>query len=769
MGRMEEAVTLCKRLCRQQPANSEAWFSMGVLNAQAGQFDEASGNFQRVLELSPQDAEAYFNLGKIAAIQGQFNKAIDSYQQAIYINPDLADAYNNLGNLLYKRSQLSTAAEYLANAVKLQPHNTSFLCNYASTLEGLGEFDNALKFYRQAIDINPGLFDAFYYIGVIQQKLSHIDEAVESYQHVLRIKPDHVDAHINLAHCFRSQHQMELATSQMRAALAIKPDSPTAHLGLGLIHLEKNQLPDAITHYKMALHLQPDLPEAYLGLGNAMKDLLNFDQAIDYYKKALALRKNFPEAHNNLGQAYQANGKIENAIRHYKRALQLKPNLTPAHHNLASAYSVYGDFSRAIEIYRRIVKQDPEFIISHSNLLFQLSYNVLCSPRDLLEESRQWDRMHGNNPRFGHKPGSDPNKRLRIGYVSPDLRQHAVSYFFEPILKNHDPQQVEVFCYAEVKNPDEVTRRLQGLAHHWRSTVGMSDAEAAQMIYNDNIDILVDLSGHTAHNRLRIFTFKPAPLQVTYLGYCATTGLDTMDYWITDEILHPADTTELATENIYRLPRCWLCYQPDPKAPPVSTRADGDFISFGSFNNLTKLTPKVIHLWSRILNAVPNSRLTLKTKNLGDPYIKRKLIDQFAAHGIKTDRLMLLTHTSEYLSAYHDIDIALDPFPRTGGATTADALWMGVPVVTLAGQRFIERQGVSMLSAVGLDDCIAESPNDYFHKAAALARDSGRRHALRMSLRERMKRSPLCDGKNLAFHMERAYREIWKNKLLSLR
>jgi predicted O-linked N-acetylglucosamine transferase (SPINDLY family) len=353
-----------------------------------------------------------------------------------------------------------------------------------------------------------------------------------------------------------------------------------------------------------------------------------------------------------------------------------------------------------------------------------------------------------------------------VGYVSPHLRSSVVNFFFEPLLSAHDRSRFEVFCYASFleSRADGVTRRLRGIAEHWRFVGDKDDAGLARLVREDGIDILVDLAGHTSNNRLKAFTYRPAPIQASYLGFFAGTGLAAMDYWITDEVLHPQDTPELSSESIYRLPRCWVCYQPPEQAPGVSPGPNADDqVVFGSFSHLSKLTPEVVKTWSWILQSLPGSRLLLMAKALRDPVVRGRLEGGFAEHGISPERL-LLRHGApyaQYFATYAEVDVVLDPFPRTGGTTTAEALWMGVPVVTLAGKRYVERISASKLTAVGLLDLIAHSREEYVEKAVSLARDADLRRALRAGLRDRMARSPLCDGPGLARAMESAYRTMW--------
>jgi predicted O-linked N-acetylglucosamine transferase (SPINDLY family) len=387
----------------------------------------------------------------------------------------------------------------------------------------------------------------------------------------------------------------------------------------------------------------------------------------------------------------------------------------------------------------------------------------------MLREHREWDRVQGAEGRahlFQHTAGSGKDKqRLRIGYVSPDFRRHSVSYFFEPLLAQHDRALVEVTCYAEVTRGDAMTERLQGLSDHWCNTAGMSDAQLAQRIHADGIDILVDLAGHTANNRLRAFTFKPAPIQCSYLGYFTTTGLAAMDYWLTDEVLTPADTVEQSSETIYRLPRSCVVYQAPDAAPAVVERPAGGPVTFGSFNDLSKVSAEAVLRWCEILQRVPGSRLLIKARQLAGEEERRVWLGHFAAQGIGAERLILRSRTegqAEHLAMYGEVDIALDAMPRTGGATTAEALWMGVPVISLAGERFIERLSATMLNAVGLDELVAATATDYVEKAVALAADDERRRALRQGLRARMAASPLCDARGLAHTFETAYRDMWQ-------
>jgi len=404
--------------------------------------------------------------------------------------------------------------------------------------------------------------------------------------------------------------------------------------------------------------------------------------------------------------------------------------------------------------------------MAHSNLLFLLAARAQIAPEELLKEQRRWDEVHGREGRMYQLPAraviAGTGRRLKIGYVSPDLRTHAVSRFFEPLLAAHDRTRFEIFCYATHENQlsDTTTERLRELSEHWHFVADKTDLELARLIHDDGIDILVDLAGHTGDNRLKTFTYRPAPVQATYLGFFAASGLEAMDCWITDEVLHPPDTLEQTLESIYRLPRCSFCYNPPAEAPGVSPCPNkDDQVVFGSFHHLSKLGPELVATWSRLLHQLPGSRLFLMDKSLGDIRTRQRLVEQFAQNGVCIDQLSINSSLPyrEYLATYSQIDIVLDSFPRTGGTTTAEALWMGVPVVTLAGWGYAGRISASKLTALGLEDLIAHSREEYIDKAASLASDPDRRVALRAKLREIMAESALCDGNGLARALEKAY------------
>jgi len=628
-----------------------------------------------------------------------------------------------------------------------------------------GQLQKAESIYHQILQENPNHHDALNLSGLIAHQTGNNVKAAEFINKAILNNPKIPDYYYNLGIVLSALGKWKEAIDAYRQTLCQNPNYFEALNNLGNILREHDSAENAIEIYNKALKLKPDCAEVWNNLGNVLKEMGQIVNAIEHYKKAIQIKPDYAEAWNNMGSSLFEQNRFKDAIEHYRHALKLKPDYAEAWDNLGGVLEVIGEFKPAIESCRQALKYKPDYVKASSNLLYLLSYNVLYSPDQILEEHLNWDRIHGEKQKavtYSHTKSKNSNKRLRIGYVSPDFRKHALSFFFEPILKDHDRSHVEVYCYSDVSKPDGVTERLKTMADEWCSTIGMSDKEVAQKIYADEIDILIDLAGHTAKNRLTIFTYKPAPVQATYLGYCNTSGLKSMDYWITDTILHPEDTVELAVEKIIRLQRCWICYQPPVEAPEIKpdTHAN-NIITFGSFNNLSKLSSGVVKCWSQLLKEVSGSRLVLKARQLADPFIQERILTQFAQNGITDDQLILLPNTPSYMADYNRIDIALDTFPRTGGVTTADALWMGVPVITLAGQRYIERQGASILNAIGLDELITSTPEEYITKSVTLAKDHIQRIELKTSLRELMTNSPLCDGRDLAQALEITYRKMW--------
>lgn len=491
----------------------------------------------------------------------------------------------------------------------------------------------------------------------------------------------------------------------------------------------------------------------------------DFKTAKKYFLRSLRINPKSFAANYNMGYMFQEEGAYSKSVPYYSRALKAEPDNTFVLLMYSRVLRILSKYDEALRLLKKGIEVDPSDYKLWANYLFLLSYSVLLSAPDMLKEHQAWDRVFGGVDRYQHDYKPLDGRKLKVGYVSPDMRLHPVSYFIEPILAGHDRAKTEVYCYAELERPDAITERLKGLSDHWCDTAGMDDVTLAKRIYDDGIDVLVDLAGHTKDNRLRAFTYKPAPVQVSYLGYFTTTGLSAMDYWLTDEVLHAPDVIEQSVEKPWRISRCCMAFSSAMlDMPPVVERSAGGGIVFGCFNSMTKISEDAIALWSRVLLAVPGSTLMLKSLVTHQSAVRRGLEARFASHGIGKKRLRMVGFTetqTEHLEMYGEMDIALDTLPRTGGSTTAEALWMGVPVVTLASDRFIGRLSASMLVSAGLDELIATSEDDYVEIARRLAENEAHRRTLRAGMRARLEASELGDGAGLARELDQVYRDMY--------
>lgn len=566
--------------------------------------------------------------------------------------------------------------------------------------------------------------------------------------------------------------QVRDGASHFQQAIALDNKYTDAYNNLGNALSVLGVMPEAIACYWRALELQPDHATVLNNLGNTLARIGQTEEAVGCYRRALELRPDNAQMHNNLGNTLATLGRVREAIGHYERAIALRPDYAEVHGNLANALAACGRADEAFERFEQALTLTPGNDAAYSNLLLVLNASARYDAAHVCAAHRRFaERFEAPLLASWPKHANDrlPDRPLRIGYVSSDLRTHSVAWFIEPVLANHDREQFEIYAYHGHEVEDEVSGRLRSHVTQWRRLVGLADEEVARGIEEDRIDILVDLNGHTAMNRLLVFARKPAPVQVTWLGYPNTTGLAAMDYRFTDRFADPEGMTErYHTETLWHLPESFSCYRPPESAPAVGTlpHTDSGVITFGSFNNRAKIGPEVIALWARVLQAVPCSRLMLKGKGYDDESVQEALRDAFRAHGIGAERLRLHggydTH-AEHLRRYHEIDIALDPFPYNGTTTTCDALWMGVPVVTLEGRVHVARVGVSLLNHLGLAEWVAGSPSDYVEIAARQACNTPRLAALRRQLRARMASSPLTDAPAFTRHLESAYRSMWRH------
>ncbi|MBI5153648.1 tetratricopeptide repeat protein, partial [Candidatus Poribacteria bacterium] len=553
------------------------------------------------------------------------------------------------------------------------------------------------------------------------------------------------------------------AEAAARAVLARNPRSAQALGLLGIAAQDKGRLTEAVLCLEEAARLAPGDAGAHCDLGAMYNQLGRVTEAVRALRRALELEPDSAIAHANMASVLNKDSHLTEGIEHCRRAIELRPAEVDGYMNLGYALNMRGQLDEAREQFRRVLELDPRCHAARSNYLYSMSYSGHHTPGEVAAAHFAFggELAAGVTP-FTHWDNTrEPERKLRIGYISPDFRGHSVALFLQPILEHHDRERFDIYCYSVTRNPDFLTKTFQSLATVWRELLGTSDEQAADIIRGDRIDILVDLAGHTSGNRVPLFARKPAPVSLSYLGYPNTTGLEAVDYFLADEWTDPpGEHDALFSERLFHLPRCLLCYRPQQDLPPVGplpARANG-YVTFGSFNNLPKYTPQVIALWSDLLKAVPNSRLRLKAKWFVDEGTRELFHNQFIANGVEGGRVDLI----DFTTSMNDLDIALDPFPYNGATTTCQALWMGLPVVSWIGKCHSARVTASLLNTVGLGELAVETREAYIAKAAELAGDLDRLAEWRAGMRARIGESPLRDEAGFTRALEDAFRTMWR-------
>ena len=674
----------------------------------------------------------------------------------------------------------------------------------AARLHQAGDVAAAEPLYRQVLEADPRHVRALANLGVIAVRAGKLDEAADHYAAALEIDPNHVETHFNLGNLYRKRNRPQEAAAAFQAVLGLQPNHPRAYLNLGLAVSDAGDWVAAIDCFRRAVALDPNMPEAYNLLGDALyrtgrgaesvavfREFVarcpdearghhnlglalaasgEYEEAMPELELALKLRADYPDAHNSLAVALEHFGRADEAQHHYREATRLRADFADAWSNLGTSLAEQGRGAEAIEALGRAEAIRPD-ARTGSNRLLALTYSSAYSPTQLREEHAAWaakfadSLMPFTRPRIA---APDPNRRLKVGYVSGDFRTHTVAGPIELLLTNHDRNKVHVTCYPNVPGPDETTDRLRRLADGWRPVAALSDAAMADAVRADEIDILVDLSGHTAGNRLLVFAREPAPVQLTMFGYPCTTGLKAIDYRVSDSYADPPGESDgLYTEGLIRLPDSAWAYKTPTSAPVPNTlpAESRRAFTFGCLNNPGKLSELCIETWAKVLKSVPKSRLVLQAGRSAEA--ARLLAERFTKQSIASDRLELVYRlpANEYFEAYQPIDLCLDPFPFNGGVTTCDALWMGVPVLTVAGRDYRSRQGVSILMNLGLPEFVAESPEKLVGLAAIWAGQRAGLADLRGSLREMMQQSPVTNAAQFVRSLETAYRQVWQKAI----
>jgi len=629
-----------------------------------------------------------------------------------------------------------------------------------------GRRAQAEAFYRQVLSIHPDHPDALNLLGVLAHEAGDHAKAAQLIRKAIAMGPKMGSYHANLALALAAMGKRDEAVVSYRAGLALNPGDAEAHYRLGTVLLAMGKADEALQSFASSIRLRPGFAGAYNELGNALKRTGMLPESAEAYRQCLQREPASAEAWSNLADVLRELRQLPQSLEAARNAVRIKPDFAGGWSNLGSTLKDLGRMPEAMEAYEKSVRLDPASAPIRANYLYSLHFHS-DDPASIMEAHREFDRVHCTPlaRRAAHMNDRSADRVLRIGYVSADFRSHSIGRMLRPLFANHDHGQFHITCYSDTRAADGLTAWLRGLSDTWVETRALSDEELAARVEVDKIDVLVDLALHMANNRLLMFARKPAPVQMTYAGYPATTGLRAIDFRITDAHLDPVGETErFNSEKLLRLDASFWCHWGDDSDPRVGTlpAIESGVVTFGSLNNPCKVSPAAMDLWAKVLSAVPGSRLMLLTlEPIGE---SNYFTQQFSARGIDASRLRLITPVprQDYLELYNQIDIGLDPLPYNGHMTSCDSFWMGVPVVTIRGETSVGRGGISLLRNLDLPELIAETPDEFVSIAGNLARELPRLSQLRGSLRERMRSSPLCDAKAFTRNMERLYRDAWR-------
>lgn len=781
-----EALAIYEGILEKDKENVEALIGKGVCLQMQNLRRPAFESFNEAIQLDPQNACALTHCGILYKDEGQLLDAAESYQKALGADPSykpaaecLAIVLTDIGTSLKLAGNTQEGIQKYYEALKVDPHYAPAYYNLGVVYSEMMQYDTALTCYEKAVLERPMYAEAYCNMGVIYKNRGDLESAIACYERCLTVSPNFEIAKNNMAIALtdlgtkiKLEGDIEQGVAYYKKALYYNWRYADAMYNLGVAYGEMLKFDMAVVFYELAFHFNPLCAEACNNLGVIYKDRENLDKAVECYQRALSIKPSFSQSLNNLGVVYTVQGKMDAAAGMIEKAIIANPTYAEAYNNLGVLYRDVGEISRAIDAYEQCLKIDPDSRNAGQNRLLAMNYINEGHDDKLYEAHRDWGqrfmRLYPQYTSWGNS--KDPERPLVVGYVSPDYFTHSVSYFIEAPLSHHDYASYKVIVYSAVVKADAKTLRFRekvltkgGI---WRDIYGIDEKKVAQMIREDEVDILVELTGHTANNKLGTMACRPAPVQVTWIGYPNTTGLPTIDYRITDALADPPDTKQKHVEELARLPESFLCYTPSPEAGAVSPAPalSNGFVTFGTFNNLAKITPKVLRVWARILCAVPNSRLVVKCKPFCCDSIRHRFLsalEQLGVEPVRVDLLPLILLNHDHMQAYALMDVSLDTFPYAGTTTTCESLYMGVPCITLGGNVHAHNVGVSLLKKVGLGNLVAKTEDEYVEKAVELASDVEALSSLRMTLRDLMANSPLCDGPNFTLGLEQAYRKMW--------
>jgi protein O-GlcNAc transferase len=770
-------------------------------------YAEAEAIYREILASDPSNADAILGLANVACCVGQTQVGIELFQATIKMYPNHVGALLGLASLYMVNNQYAESEELLRKAVAAGGETPEVILVQAAICNNTGQFEKTIELVQRGLKINPNKVELLVLAATAQSELNrdvdakknllaanaimpdnpeilyqlaslylregNVKDALKCCGGILDLPPEQVGAGVlsELGVLYQSQEELGAAITCCERAAMLAPDNNEVLSKLAGVYFASGRKHDALSLMLPIIEREPDNMSYWFNLGRVYQGLCAMADAEAAYRRSIEIEPT-ASGYNNLALILNASLRYEEAISLFEEGARLFPDNGVLCNNIANYYKDVGDIANALKWYRMAFERDRTQKVAHSNLIFTMHFDPKVSPEEIYRETLAWAANYAEHlPRFSHDAhDADQNRRLRIGYVSADLREHPVVHFLEPIFSHHNKEEVEIYSYANLEHEDPTTNRFKYYSDHWRNIFYLNDEQVAQQIYDDKIDILFDLSGHTAGNRLPAFAQKPAPIQMTWIGYFNTTGLTAMDYIVTDRYYVPEEEEKLYSEKplILRKASCFQTYNfsiPVVDAPCLRK----GYVTFGCFSQLSKYSPELLQMWVKILQAVPNSRLYLKNNSFGDESCRNDYIKRFVDMGIDESRLRFAGASllEYYLKEYGEVDMMLDTFPYNAGTTTMDSLWMGVPVIALHGDRMLSRIGESFLKLVGFPEFVASNLEDYVAKAVHFAGQPDYLNQVRAKIRPAFEASIAANPKLYVAEFEQAIRQAWKKWCVS--
>jgi predicted O-linked N-acetylglucosamine transferase (SPINDLY family) len=763
IGKYQESIQALYKAIAINPKYDEAIYNLGLVLQTQGRLEESIQAYQRVIHLQPDHAGAHNNLGNALQEQGRLEESIQAYQQVIHLQPGYVKAHNNLGIILKEQGRLEESIEAYQRVIHLQPDHVGAHNNLGNALQEQGRLEESIQAYQQAIHLRPQFTEAYYNLGSALQGQGRLGESIEAYQQAIHLQPDYVKAYNNLGIILKEQGRLEESIEAYQQVIHLQPDYVKVHNNLGNALQEQGRLEESIQAYQQAIHLRPDYAEAYSNLGVALQKQGRLEESVQAHQQAIHLQPDYADAYSNLGNALREQGRLEESIQVYQQAIHLRPDHAEAYNNLGNVLREQRRLEESIQAYQQAIHLRPDYAEAYNNLIFSQDFHPDIGLQEQQAERQKWNQRFilplANSIQL-HPNDRNPERLLRIGYVSADFRRHSAAQAFGQLILNYNRKQFDVFCYSGVVKEDELTKRFKDAASGWYSTLGKSDKELVEQIRNDKIDILVDLSGHTSGNRLLTFGYKPAPIQVTGIGHDAP-GVTTIDYRLTTSIrTRPEEEKHFVEKPVYLDFSIGFMIPSEIPSVGYLPAYENGHVTFGCLNKFSKTSDDSLELWTSLLKRIPNSKLLLKSGELNDMELRGRTIDHLSHLGVAPNKVILLGGTSQYehLNTYNQVDISLDTFPYGGGITTFESLCMGSPVVGLTGGlKQSHRNSSAILSPLGLNEWVAKIKDEYVEIACHWASNLGELSELRQELRDRV----LTQTAKFVPQIEIAYREMW--------